>query len=142
MKNTIIGSIDVPMLAKEINQGMQTKTVEANGAESSPKVQNSDCWEEVITKVLGFRGLGDDWDGLGARVPDPVLVESAVLFAQLGLQAGMTPPSVVVPGLDGCVIFEWQKVEAYMEVEICKPGCAEFMKVILDHPAEHKVIAY
>ena len=137
--NTIVDSIDLPTFIGEINQVLP---VEANGADARKPRQSGEAWDAIIANVKDFSALQADWDGQGAKAPDPVLVESAILFAQLCRQGGMAAPTVVVPGLDGCVIFDWQKADVYMEVEISKPRYGEFMKVIFDRPAEHKVITF
>lgn len=142
MENTIVDSIDFPTLITEINQGMQTRGSEANGQVEGSQLGGRERWEEILTKVRGFRDLEDDWDGLGAKAPDPALVESAIRFAGLGQQGGMATPAVVVPGLDGSVIFDWQTADVYMEVEICKPGYGEFMKKVFGYPSEQRVFLY
>lgn len=142
MENTIIDSIDLSTLIGKINQAMQPLAVEANGADGGQQHRGVYPWSGIIAKIEDFSALEADWDGQGAKAPDPVLVESAILFAQLCRQGGMAAPAVVVPGLDGCVIFDWQMADVYMEVEICKPRYGEFMKVIFDRPPEHKVITF
>jgi hypothetical protein len=101
-------------------------------------VADAGPWEPTVQKIVEFRDLGDDWDGLGARAPSRELLESAIGLAYTFSQKGVDPPHVVVPGLDGSVSFEWQDPDgSYTEVEIVRPLYAEVMVIEPGKPARH-----
>ena len=88
--------------------------------------------------IVAMQHLGDDWDGQGARAPSQEMLVSAIGLAYTLLQKGMEPPSSVVPGLEGSVIFEWQWPDGtFCEVEIVRPFYAEVMLVEPGKPAQH-----
>jgi hypothetical protein len=85
-------------------------------------------WEPTVRKIVEFRDLGDDWDGLGAVAPSRALLESAIGLAYLLSEKGVEPPHGVVPGLEGSVNFAWQDPDGTItEVEIDRPLHAEVM---------------
>jgi hypothetical protein len=95
-------------------------------------------WEPAINSIITFQYLGDDWDGLGAKAPSPELLESAIGLAYLLHDKGVSPPSRVVPGLEGEVLFEWQEADGtYTDVEIVRPFIAEVMVVEPGKSAKH-----
>src|SRR3989442_12499871 len=98
--------------------------VSRSGAKSLPQQSLADAgpWEPAVQKIVEFQHLGDDWDGLGAKAPSRELLASAVGLAYLFFEQGVRPPSRVVPGLDGAVLFEWQDPDGTCtEVEIVRP---------------------
>ena len=91
-------------------------------------VQPAGLWDPAVQKILGFQGLGDGWDGLGAKAPTKELLQSAIGLAYLLSEKGVAPPHCVVPGLDGSINFEWQDPDGTIaEVEIDRPLHAEVM---------------
>jgi hypothetical protein len=116
-----------------------------NGVSVSPAgypvekpVADAGAWEPTVQEIVEFQHLGDDWDGLGAKAPSRELVESAVGLAYLFFEQGVPPPSRVVPGLDGAVLFEWQDPDGtYTDVEIVRPFFAEVMLIEPGKPAKH-----
>jgi len=102
-----------------------------NSADTSP-------WELAVQTVIQFQQLGDNWDGQGAPGPSPELLASAIGLASLLNEQGVAPPSRVVPGPEGSVIFEWQEPEGmYTEIEIDRPLHAEVMWIEPGQPAKH-----
>jgi hypothetical protein len=109
----------------------------ASKGERAPEIEDAGAWEPAVQKIIGFQHLGDDWDGFGAKAPSREMLESAVGLAYVFLEQGVPPPSRVVPGLDGEVIFEWQEPDGtYTDVEIVRPFFAEVMRVEPGKPAQ------
>ncbi len=142
MANTTLESIDVRTLISEVNASLEIVSLEANGLAAIPAEEADDRWSAIIREVVGFHDLADDWDGLGAKAPSAALVDSALLLADLLRQGGMKAPGRVVPGLEGEVIFEWQRKGVYLEVEVCKPSYAEYVKIAPGQQSVHRVLAY
>lgn len=114
--------------------------VSSSGAGISPKKSLKDAgpWESTVKKIVAFRSLGRDWDGLGAIAPPLDLLESAVGLAYLLNEAGVVPPQCVVPGVDGSVTLEWHEPDGtYREIEIDHSFHAEVMVVEPGRPAKH-----
>ncbi len=132
----------MPVLDYPISKEVWLQEVSArNGApvagEGRP-LPEAGAWEPAVQKIIGFQHLGDDWDGLGAKAPSRELLESAIGLAYVLSEKGTEPPSRVVPGLDGTVIFEWQfKDGTYGEIEIERPFYAEVMMIPPGQPAKH-----
>lgn len=82
-------------------------------------------WADVIDELLALRGLEDDWDGQGARSPDPALVDTALGVALKFRAADMPPAERVIAGVNGTVFFEWYLPTKYQEIEFTAPGQAE-----------------
>jgi hypothetical protein len=103
----------------------------ANGSDAGP-------WEAAVKSVVEFQHLGENWDGLQARPPSRELLESAIGLAHLLNERGVDPPSSVVPGLEGSVLFEWQFPDGtYAEIEVDRPLHAEAMMIKPGQDAEH-----
>ncbi|HYT93928.1 MAG TPA: hypothetical protein VEL76_34735 [Gemmataceae bacterium] len=106
-----------------------------NGAAES---QDAGPWEPTVAKLVAFQQLGDDWDGQGAVAPSYEQLTSAVGLAYTLYQQGVGPPSRVVPGPEGSVIFEWQDPDGtYTEVEQVRPFYAEVMVIEPGQPPRH-----
>jgi hypothetical protein len=111
---------------------------ERNGPAPAAERHAADAWYAAISTLLGFRELGDNWDGLGARAPSAELIASAVGLACLLEESTLPPPTRVVPGLDRTVLLEWQEADGtYAEVEVVRPLYAEGMIVEPGKPAQH-----
>jgi hypothetical protein len=105
----------------------------ANGARRA-----DGAWERIIDLVVGFRDLGDDWDGQGASAFTDELLESAIGLAYTLEERGVGAPSRVVPGTGGTVLFEWQFPDGtYSEIEVVRPFHAEVMLIEPGKAAEH-----
>jgi hypothetical protein len=101
-------------------------------------VEDAGPWESAIKEITKYQHLGDDWDGLGAKAPSRELLDSAIGLGYLFYQKGVPPPSRVVPGLEGEVIFEWQEPDGtYTDVEIVRPFFAEVIYIEPGKPAKH-----
>lgn len=95
-------------------------------------------WEPAVQKMVAFQSLGDDWDGQGARAPSEEVLKSVIGLAYTLHEQGMEPPSRVVPGPEGSVIFEWQEPDGtYTEIEVVGWLVAEVMRIEPGQPAKH-----
>jgi hypothetical protein len=114
--------------------------VAPSGLEQPTKkpAENAGPWEATVQKVVSFRDLGTDWDGLGARAPSPELLESSVGLAYVMRDRGVDPPQCVIAGINGTVSFEWHDRDGtYTEIEIIRPFFAEVMVIEPGQPAKH-----
>lgn len=108
----------------------------SNGEQKA--VADAGPWEPAVQKMVAFQHLGDDWDGQGARSPSEEVLKSAIGLAYTLYEQGVDPPSRVVPGVEGSVIFEWQDPDgAYTEVEVVGWLVAEVMMIEPGQPAKH-----
>lgn len=125
------------------------ETRERNGSSSPPagrhesngdhdKVPEAGSWEPIVREIVAFQHLGEDWDGQGARPPSEEVLKSAIGLAYTLYEQGMDPPSRVVPGPEGSVLFEWQDPDgSYAEVEVVGWLVAEVMVIGPGQPARH-----
>lgn len=96
------------------------------------------AWDERTDDLLRIRMLKDDWDGLDAEAPDAALVDSAIdLFKMLRNEGRVLPPTRIVAGPTGTVVFEWQVEDTYLEAEIIRPFRAEWMLKQAGQPTVH-----
>ena len=120
--------------APDINNG----AMELDRAAEKAEDLDAEHWQTIIQEIDGFRKLGDNWDGLGARAPSGELLDSAIGLARIYCGRGMIPPVRVLPGTAGTVVFEWQDdVGDYGEVEIDRPFHAEVMLARPGQPTQH-----
>jgi hypothetical protein len=102
------------------------------------EIPDAGPWEPAVQKMVALKNLGDDWDGQGARTPTEEILASAIGLAYTLRAQGVDPPSRVVPGPEGSVIFEWQSADgSYTEVEIVGWLAAEVMLIEPGQPAKH-----
>ena len=102
------------------------------------EVPDAGSWEPAVVSMVELQHLGDNWDGQGARAPTHELLASAIGLAYTLHEQGVDPPTRVVPGPEGSVIFEWQDPDgAYTEVEVVRPLYAEVMLIQPGQPAKH-----
>ncbi len=119
--------------------------VQRNGISGEPRAQkvgeavaDAGPWEPVVRKLVHFQDLAHDWDGFGAQAPSREVLESAIGLAYVFSEKGVDPPTGVVHGVDGTVLFEWQFSDGtYAEVEIDGPMHAEVMLIEPGKPATH-----
>lgn len=96
-----------------------------NESEDATNSTHAMLWNERIDELLAIRQLEDDWDGQGAPAPTIEVVDSALVFALLMRRDGVVPPTGVVQGLNGEVLFDWQSEDGkYIEVEVTAPYTA------------------
>lgn len=101
-------------------------------------VSDAGPWEPAVREIVAFQHLGDDWDGQGAQAPSEEVLKSALGLAYTLYQQEVDPPSRVVPGLEGSVIFEWQDTDGtYTEVEVVGWLVAEVMLIEPGQSAKH-----
>lgn len=86
-------------------------------------------WQvKAIKKVLGFRGLSQNWDSYGS----PAITQAAVTTAisLLGMIPFVSLPTPrVLPVSGGGIQFEWAKGQRELEVEVRPTGAIEILKV-------------
>lgn len=73
--------------------------------------------------------LTDDWDSAGAAAPPPELITEACqwlgLMPLLDLNAAL--PDAIAPGVNGEIVFYWQRPGLFVEATIDRPGHVEWM---------------
>lgn len=86
-------------------------------------------WQvKAIKKVLGFRGLPQNWDSYGSAAITQSAVTAAIsLLGMIPLATLPTPRAVPVSG--GGIQFEWAKGQRELEVEVRPTGAIEILKV-------------
>ena len=86
-------------------------------------------WQAAISTVAGFQSLDEDWDGNGAEPPAEEIVSAAIewLKRMPDLDERAVPPTQIVPGTLGEVLFIWQTKSQFIEAEIEKPDNVEWM---------------
>src|SRR5271166_4671519 len=74
------------------------------------RVSMESAWDALIDDLLRMRELEDDWDGVGAKAPPTVLVDSSLMLARELRDGCRTRPNVfpwgvvpsrIVPGVTG-----------------------------------------
>ncbi len=111
-----------------------TRALHSNGLRSSPEYE----WLRRIDDLLAIRGLGDDWDGLGAEAPRIELVDSAIEIAKALREDPTLPaPTRVAATPTGAVLFEWQYPPVYLEAEVTGPTHIEWMLEVAGHETQH-----
>jgi hypothetical protein len=109
-----------------------------DGMAGHGEVRDAGPWAPAVIKLVEFQFLADDWDGQGALAPSHDMLASAIGLAYTLHQQEIEPPSRVVPGPEGSIIFEWQEPDGtYTEVEIVRPFHAEVMSIEPGRPAKH-----
>ncbi len=136
--------LDCPIRKKDWVNGISLRNgVTGAPAEKLPEehLVGAGPWEPGVRQILGFRHLGNDWDGFGAEAPSPELLESAIGLAYCFYEKGVDPPDRIAPGVCGSVIFEWQDPDGtYTELEMDRPLHAEVMVIEPGKPAKHWTI--
>jgi hypothetical protein len=123
-----------------VKEGWLKEVRERNGAATAaaPRAVDPDQkalgdvgpWEPAVQRILALRHRGDVLDGQAARAPTGEVLASAIALAYMLHRQGVDPPSRVVRGPGGSVIFKWQdKDEAYTEVEVVGWLLAEVMLI-------------
>lgn len=105
----------------------------------APAAEQARCWDERIDQLLAIRQLEDDWDGQGTPAPTVEVVDSALVLALLLRRAGVEPPSSVVQGVNGDVLFYWWQSPdgKYVEVEVTDPYAADVFIQLPGQPMRH-----
>jgi hypothetical protein len=99
---------------------------------------NRRIWEQRIDQLLGIRQLEDNWDGQGTVAPTVEVVDSALVLALLLRNEGIEPPTGVVQGVNGDVLFDWQAPDGkFVEVEVNGPYAADVFIRLPNQPMKH-----
>jgi len=107
-------------------------------ASSSSEVEAN--WNHIADELARIRELKADWDGQGASAPAAENVEAAGKWVrEMRYYPQAIPPSQVVPGVSGEVLFIWQKEAFFLEAEISKPTQVEWMLAIPGQQNKHWV---
>jgi len=95
-------------------------------------------WQDAIEIVEGFRDLADDWDGNGANPPAPEIISAATNWLKQMplLDHRAIPPTQIVPGSLGEVLFIWQSDSQFIEADIEQPDAVEWMVKVGDAEPE------
>jgi hypothetical protein len=97
-------------------------------------------WHQINDELARIRELKDDWDGQGASAPVVENVEAAVKWLrEMRSYPQAIPPSQIVPGVTGEVLFVWQKHAFFLEAEISKPNQVEWTLAVSGQPNKHWV---
>lgn len=95
-------------------------------------------WDDRINSLFAIRQLEDNWDGQGSPAPAVGVVDGALVFALLLRRDGAEPPTGVVQGIDGEVVFDWQTPDGkYVEVEVTGPYAADVYIHVPGQPVRH-----
>lgn len=107
---------------------------QANGPPQS--MDQAARWREALAQLHALHEVEDDWDGQGAHAPEAVNIQAAVAWAEK-MQPHLAPPTRIMPGLDGEVLFLWQGRDYYLEGEIETPAKIEWMLAVPGQAIEH-----
>lgn len=100
-------------------------------------IPRSHPWDEALTELRAMRDLADDWDGNGATAPGSEIINSAIEWAQDLFSQNHTPPSSVMAGPNGTILFNWQDENGYFDAELTKPHYVEWMRMVPGRPTQH-----
>lgn len=107
-------------------------------ASPTADVEHARRWDERIDQLLAVRRLEDDWDGQGTPAPPVGVVDSALVLALLLRREGVEPPTGVVQGVNGDVLFDWQSADGkYVEIEVTGPYTADVFIQLPGRPLKH-----
>ena len=123
---------------KEAGNRNGTSTRSEPLREDRKSLADAGPWKTALSEIVAIHQLEDNWDGQGAQAPSQEVLDSAIGLACTLCAHEVEPPSRVVPGPDGTVIFEWQDSDgSYTEIEIVGWLCAEVMQIEPGRPARH-----
>jgi hypothetical protein len=87
-------------------------------------------WEPAMERILAFRQRGGVPEGQAAGAPTGEVMASAIALAYMLLRQGVDPPSRVVQGPGGSVVFQWQdEDQTHTDVEVVGWLLAEVMLI-------------
>lgn len=108
-----------------------TEPTEANDNWHHVEVWDPGFVDGVQAAIESLRTLAPDWDGYGAPVIDPAVIEAAKTFiAQLPEKLAFRPR--VVPGSGGTLQLEWHDGPKSLELEF---ESSESIRYLQWHPA-------
>lgn len=94
-------------------------------------------WQLAFSQLIQLSYLEHDWDGDGARKPDPETIKGVVMWLRNLQNDNQPPPTRIVADPDAAIIIEWQDINDYLEYEFSGPYHAEWMRVQGNNPPEH-----
>ncbi len=96
------------------------------------------AWQQAVETLEGFRDLSNGWDGNGADPPVQEIISAAVTWLKQMplLDHRAIPPTQIVPGSLGEVLFVWQSESQFIEAEIEHPEVVEWMVKVGDAEPE------
>lgn len=63
-------------------------------------------WYHRLNDIELLRKFPDDWDGKGAKRPDPILIDSSKEFIEI-IRERFIPPQLISPEAKGTILFLW-----------------------------------
>jgi hypothetical protein len=104
-----------------------TEPTEANDNWHHVEVWDPGFVDGVQAAIESLRALAPDWDGYGAPVIDPAVIEAAKTFiAQLPEKLAFRPR--VVPGSGGTLQLEWHDGTKALELEFESPNSIRYLQ--------------
>lgn len=100
----------------------------------------SNSWDSTLDALRTIGNLTDDWDGNGAIAPAYGIVETAIAWAHHVAAKNFIPPSSVVAGPNGTILFNWQDENGFVDVEVTRPNYLEWMQIVPGRPTQHGVL--
>lgn len=88
----------------------------------------------LLGELDRMRSLMDDWDSCGASAPAPSVIADAYQWLeQMSLpDVDATLPDSIAPGVNGDIVFYWQRPGLLLEATIDRPGHVEWMERLND----------
>ncbi len=102
--------------------------------------EHSKGWGIIVRKLEDILTLEPDWDGGGARQPDPKIISFCIDAAHRFADLNAIPATCVSPTVEGGAVFQWQWDSVRMELECNEPNRAEWMLSVKGQKPRHGVI--
>jgi hypothetical protein len=93
--------------------------------------------DEVGTDLVRLRRLAPNWDGYGAPVIDPSIIDAARSFVA-GLRTTSPIPPRVVPMSGGALQLEWHDGPRSLELEFESPDSIRYLQWDPEAQVEHE----
>ena len=102
---------------------------------------NNYGWSRLYESIRKFASLEDDWDGDGAAAPSDYGLSLAVALTYELENKGYPLPDTVSVTPAGSILYCWQKLGCYTEIEIARSGSIEAMYIDSTGEASHSTIS-
>ncbi|GEM_PF-1765446 len=127
------------LLASDARISLVSPLTSAGAAETAARKAASpagaSAWGKVFEQLQQLHQLHDDWDGQGAKAPEPSNLASALAWVQgMRLWPQALPPDQVTPGVAGEMYLVWQRPGLLLEAEICRSDAVEWLLTIEGQP--------